>query len=297
MSRILQTLNRCQNRLKFEQPDETFALPQEQALDRHITKEMAWKLFSRPKGRPTLPSSPKLIKPVTVKLFVTPPAHNTKPLTTDPFEEFRNVAEHEPRFRALLKAKTDEERRVRAYAVPELKLTQPYLSEFENEILRYIYVEGRSYKNASERLGAPISKLKAQRILYYVAFYLKHPEEAKAVIPHCFDPSLAQFLLAGNIQERRFTAKRHPELKLLFEVLPDQPARTLHHLYWENCTLAQAGERMGVNKERVRQLNNKALRMLKYHDKKYLKILEDKVGRDGLISVPRGWFTFPTIPD
>ncbi len=130
-------------------------------------------------------------------------------------------------------------------------------------------------------------KQKARVALSYVAFYLKHPERADEPIPKCYDPAFQQFIMASTLEEKRFTAKRHPELKTLLDVLSEREAQVIHALYWDDQTHAHVGERLNVSHGRIRQIANLALRKLRYHDSRKLGWRKDQARRDDMISVLR----------
>ena len=144
------------------------------------------------------------------------------------FEEIRGAAETEPRFKALLGASMGEERRELAKAIP-VAPPYPYLSELENEVLKLIYLGGGAYTKVGRQYGLSANKAKqmARGALYYVAFYEKHPERADERIPKGVGPEFQQFMMAESLEEKRFTAKRHPELKVVLEKLTDREAQVI----------------------------------------------------------------------
>lgn len=224
---------------------------------------MAEKLFGpglTPVPRPLEPPGRVEAEPEAVSKYFPYKAPKPPPKPGS-FEEVKNAAETEPRFRALLGASTGEERRELAKAIPELSPPYPYLSELENEVLELIYLEGGAYTEIGRQYGLSANKAKqmARVALYYVAFYEKHPERTDERIPKCVNPGFQQFVMASSVEEKRFAAKRHPEIKVMLEKLTDREAQVVHGLYWEDQTLVEVGERLGVSRERVRQIANKGL--------------------------------------
>lgn len=128
-----------------------------------------------------------------------------------------------------------------------------------------------------------MAKCKARVALSYVAFYQKHPERAGEHIPKCFDPAFQRFVMAKTLEEKRFTAKRHPELKALLDFLTEREALVIHALYWEDLTLVAVGERLGVTREAVRQIANRAVQKLKYHDRRQLERYKDQTRREDMV--------------
>lgn len=155
----------------------------------------------------------------------------------------------------------------------------------KNELLKLVYVEGMTYTEAGRRhkLGGTTVERMAREALWHVAFYQEHPERALELAPKAFDPDFQRFLMAESVEEKRFTAKQHPELKVLLEKLTKCEAQALYALYWDDLTLAEAGGHMGVTRKRVRQLANKGLRKLMYHDSRKLQWREDEARRDDLV--------------
>lgn len=217
--------------------------PQGRTSNPRITQEMALKLFGEPEPMLAQQVVPEPVQAAEAKFDVCFRTEPTPPPTPDPFEEVRRAAEEEPRFRALLQATTGPVRRDLAKAVPELASPCPYLSELENELLKLVYVDGMSFVNVAQkhRLGTLRAKCMVRRALCYVAFYDRFPERAGERTERCFHPGFQQFLMAGSLEEKRFTVKRHPELKALLEKLLEREAEALHAVYWEDLTLAEAG--------------------------------------------------------
>ena len=210
----------------------------------------------------------------------------TPPPRVNPFDEVKEVAQAEPRFKVLLEATSGKARCELARAIPELNVPHPYLSELENQMLTLVYLEGGAYTavGRQQQLNPALAKQIARTALYYVAFYKAYPERADERIPKCFDPDFAQFIRANGVEEKRLTAKRHPKLKALLDVLSKREARVLHELYWEDRTLAEIGKRLDLTREAVRQIANKAVRKLNYADRCKLQRRDDEANREHLIS-------------
>ncbi len=287
MLRLLQALRRRRN---VPEPSSTqHSESQKRGADLRITDGMAHKLFGKPEPEPVSQATPETSLPTGVpprvkSQYVTYVAPEPPP-RVDPFEEVRNAARDEPRFRALLEATKGKDRRELVKAIPELKSPHPYLSELEDEILRLVYAEGSAYAQIGRQhwMSAALVKRTAQEALSYVAFYLKHPERAGEHIPKCFNPAFQQFIMASTLEEKRFTAKRHPELKAMLDVLSEREALVLQALYWDDQTPAEIGERFGLSRNRIMQILNKALRKLKYHDRRQRERHEDQERRDEIV--------------
>lgn len=289
MLRLLQAIRSRRNRRELEQAGTLSPEPQRLTSDPRISSEMAFKLFGEPEPMPTPLVVPELVQ--AAEPMSSPDARFraelTPPPKPDPFEEVRRAAEEELRFRAVLEATTGPMRRELAQAVPELGSPVPYLSELENEVLRLVYVKGMPFTAVAQRhkLSTAKAKRMARVALCYVAFYAKRPERAGERVERCFNPGVQQFVMAGCLEEKRFTVKRHPELRVLLEKLLEREAEALYAVYWDDLTLAEAGERMGVTRERVRQLANKGIRKLRYLDSRKLRWREGEAKREHLIRV------------
>lgn len=175
------------------------------------------------------------------------------------------ATEADPQVSALLGAKGAAERRERALASPELKPPHPYFSHLVNDVLTFVYFEGLSYEETAERVGISPSAVAgmATRALRFLALYRQDPELSDRRASQLLDP-LRSFEQARNAAERRYAARRHPEVRELFGKLCEREAAVLDGLYWEGKTLQEVGQGLGLTKERVRQLGNKALRKLSY---------------------------------
>ena len=137
---------------------------------------------------------------------------------------------------------------------------------------------GRQYGSSANK-----AKQMARGALYCVAFYKKHRKRADERIPKGVGPGFQQFMMAESLEEKRFTAKRHPELKVVLEKLTDREAQVIQALYWEDQTLVEAGEHLGVSRERVRQIANKGLRKLKFHAVWERQKRKDRERRDNIL--------------
>lgn len=269
MLRLSRAIGRRQDRSEAEQTGIPLLKPQERRSSLHITPEMAEKLFGEPEPvftprmvhEPPKPADPEPDATCSVEKPELFPKN-------DPSDNTRGAAEAEPRFRALLGATTGKARCELAASIPEPRSPHSYLSELKTEVLRLVYIEGKAYTEVGLHYGLGFSTIKrmAQEALCDVALYSKHPERVSENVPRCFDPALQQLILAKCVEEKRVTAKRHPELKMLLEKLTEREAEVLHALYWQDRTLQEVGEGIGISRERVRQIANKGLQKLKYHD-------------------------------
>jgi RNA polymerase sigma factor (sigma-70 family) len=70
---------------------------------------------------------------------------------------------------------------------------------------------------------------------------------------------------AHQEDEQPDTDHLHSRLKSALRGLPAREAAVLHGRFYENRTLAELGEELGVSRERIRQLQLKALAKLKQH--------------------------------
>lgn len=284
MQRLLRAVGFRRDRRREPEP---LPITPEQRPSQTISPDMARKLFGEPE--PTLPppehdtQAQIEAKPPTDKYvrYVAP----TPPPRVNPFDKVKAVAQAEPRFKALLEATSGKERLELAKAIPELKAPHPYLSELENQMLTLVYLEGGAYTavGRQQQLNPALAKQIARTALYYVAFYEAYPERADERIPKCFNPDFAQFIRANGIEEKRLTAKRHPELKALLKVLGEREAQVLHELYWEDMTLAEIGLQLGLTRQAVRQIANKAVRKLNFDDRCKLQRRDDEANREHLI--------------
>lgn len=199
------------------------------------------------------------------------------------------AAEADPQVSALLGAKGAAERRERALASPGLKPPHPYFSHLINDVLRFVYFEGLSYEETAERVGISPSAVAgmATRALRLLALYRQDPELAERRASQLLDP-LRFFEQARSAAERRYAARRHPEVRELFGKLCEREAAVLDGLYWEGRTLQEVGRGLGLTKERVRQLGNKALRKLNYSFKLEQRREADEARVDEVRQVLRG---------
>ena len=241
--------------------------PEARRPDRQITPEMAFKLFGPPfeAAPPPVPPPFRVAHDEPVYTYPRPKAV----LKGEPtlLERAAKLADDDPVLRALLAAREGKARRGLAAQVPELAEPKPYLSELENELLARVYVEGQGVEAVGDSIGLGEATVKrtARRALLRAVYYTAFPDGAAALVPHPDHPTLGRFVLAGSVEERRFTAKRHPELLAASGRLPEREAMVLRLRHLHDLTLAEVGEHLGVQGERIRQLENKALRRLKYH--------------------------------
>ena len=286
MLRLLRALRRGHNRDESG-PVTTPSRPLEGVSSLTITEDMAEKLFGpelTPVPRSLEPSRRAEAEPEAVSRYV-PYRAPKPPPRPGSFEEVKTAADTEPRFRALLGASTGEERRELAKAIPEISPPYPFLSKLGNEVLELIYLGGGAYTEVGRQYGLSANKAKqmARVALCYVAFYKKQPERSDERIQKCFDPGFQQFMMARSVEEKRFAAKRHPEIKMMLKKLTDREAQVIQALYWEDQTLVEADERFGVSRDRVRQIANKGLRKLRYHDSWEWQRYKDRERRDDIL--------------
>ncbi|MDY4509114.1 MAG: sigma-70 family RNA polymerase sigma factor [Candidatus Faecousia sp.] len=74
------------------------------------------------------------------------------------------------------------------------------------------------------------------------------------------DPKAAATML--SIEEKLWREQLHEALEAALAALPEQNADVLRLRYYQGLTLAETGERKGTTAERVRQMENKAIRQL-----------------------------------
>lgn len=65
------------------------------------------------------------------------------------------------------------------------------------------------------------------------------------------------------VEERAFQEQLKATLEDVLSDVPEQHRDVLRLRYWDNMTLEAAGERQGINKDQVRQLEGKAIRILR----------------------------------
>lgn len=237
--------------------------PEAQRPDRHVTPEMALKLF----GPPLEPAPPSVSTERDEPVYTYPRPRAAPKGEPTLLERAASLAHVDPTLKALLAATLGGARRRLADKVPGLGEPKPFLSELENELLARVYVEGTSLEavGAQVGLGRATVKRTAREALLRAVYYAAFPDEAADLVPHPDHLALGRFVLAKSVEERRFTAKRHPKLLAASGRLPEREAMVLRLRHLHDLTLAEVGEHLGVQGERVRQLENKALRRLKYH--------------------------------
>lgn len=74
------------------------------------------------------------------------------------------------------------------------------------------------------------------------------------------DPKASATML--SIEEKLWREQLHEALEAALAALPEQNADVLRLRYYQGLTLAETGERKGTTAERVRQMENKAIRQL-----------------------------------
>lgn len=66
-----------------------------------------------------------------------------------------------------------------------------------------------------------------------------------------------------SVEEAEFRKELHEALETALQTLPDNYREVLRLRYWENLTLEDIGEQRSTSKERIRQMENKAIRQLR----------------------------------
>lgn len=231
--------------------------------DRRITPEMALKLF----GPPFEPAPPSVSIERDEPAYTYPRPKAAPKGEPTLLERAAKLADDDPALRVLLAATLGGARRRLADKVPGLGEPKPFLSELANELLARVYVEGTSIEAVGEQVGLGRATVKrtAREALLRTVYYAAFPDEAADLVPHPDHLALGRFVLAQNLEERRFTAKRHPELLASSGRLPEREAMVLRLRHLHDLTLAEVGEHLGVQAEGIRRLENKTLRRLRYH--------------------------------
>jgi RNA polymerase primary sigma factor len=111
--------------------------------------------------------------------------------------------------------------------------------------------------------------------------YVKQPLSLEANIHHDEDTTLLEFIEDGNStrpDEYTFNNELSEKVRILLSTLSSREEKVIRLRFGigekEACTLEEVGQKFGVSKERIRQIESMALRKLKHPKRiKYLKNL------------------------
>jgi len=111
--------------------------------------------------------------------------------------------------------------------------------------------------------------------------YVKQPLSLEANVHHDEDTTLLEFIEDGNStrpDEYTFNNELSEKVRILLSTLSSREEKVIRLRFGigerEACTLEEVGQKFGVSKERIRQIESMALRKLKHPKRiKYLKNL------------------------